>query len=273
MKVSINTGTGVPQAQICINKSRLKVYNKDTNPTYYLQKGQEFQIELFNPTSNSVLAEIELNGNKISHGGLILRPGERIFLERYIDVAKKFMFDTYEVSNTEEVRKAIEDNGDFKVQFYRESKPNYFYGYGYNTTCINIPCTYTTTLGGSNTAYYNSTVAGSIDITTSNSASNTLNLTNISSTCSNTTNDRFKKENRRSVETGRVEKGSESNQKLEYVDKTFDLYAFHIIKYKLLPISQKINTAADVHIKQYCTNCGSKQKPEWKFCPSCGKKC
>ena len=57
MKKTTN-GVVTPIALICINKSRLKVYHKEKTPTYYLQKGQEFQIELFNPTSETVLAKI-----------------------------------------------------------------------------------------------------------------------------------------------------------------------------------------------------------------------
>ena len=114
----------VPTANIAVNKSRIKLYSKGVEmPTYYLQKGQEFQIELFNPTSDVVLAKVNLNGKPISQGGLVLNPGQRVFLERYLDVAKKFLFDTYEVSNTEEVKKAIEDNGDFKVEFFKEIVP------------------------------------------------------------------------------------------------------------------------------------------------------
>jgi hypothetical protein len=266
MKRRISIGEPIPNptAQICINKSRLKVYNKETSPTYYLEKGQEFQIELFNPTKDTVLAKIQLNGKSISQGGLILKPGQRVFLERYLDVAKKFMFDTYEVSNTEEVKKAIEDNGDFKVEFYKESQNVNF---GSNITYTNI--TYTTqpsTLTIHGTGNYNSCVnlpfAGSL--TTSNSGTYNLTDTTVLYNTNNTS---------RSLETGRVEAGSNSDQKFEYVNKSFDYYAFHTVECKLLPVSQKINTVEDINVKRYCTNCGAKQKPEFKFCPSCGKKC
>ena len=128
MKQSICEPTKrVPSANICINKSRVKLYNKSGEmPTYYLQKQTEFQIELFNPTTDVVLAKITLNNNSISQGGLILNPGQRIFLERYLDIPKKFLFDTYEVSNTNEVKKAIENNGDFKVEFFKEKKQFYY---------------------------------------------------------------------------------------------------------------------------------------------------
>ena len=127
MKQSILAPTKkVPTANLAVNKSRIKIYNKEGEmPTYYLQSGQEFQIELFNPTTDVVLAKIILNGNPISQGGLVLKPGQRVFLERYLDVAKKFLFDTYEVANTNEAKEAIENNGDFKVEFFRERQPVY----------------------------------------------------------------------------------------------------------------------------------------------------
>ena len=117
------TGVPTPQANIAINKSRIKLYGKTSKtPTYYLKKGQEFEIELFNPTKDTIMAKISLNGKPIAQGGLVLKPGVRVFLDRYIDVARKFKFDTYEVGNTAAVKKAIEDNGDFKVEFFREQQ-------------------------------------------------------------------------------------------------------------------------------------------------------
>src|SRR6516225_3620159 len=108
-------GVPTPTANITINKSRIRLYNKNTGapPIYYLQKGQEFEIELFNPTQETILAKIHLNNTPLSQGGLVLRPGERVFVERYLDVPRKFFFDTYEVQNFGEAKKAIVKNGDF----------------------------------------------------------------------------------------------------------------------------------------------------------------
>ena len=97
MKTNVTVGNPNPTATLAINKGRVKIYNNKSNiPTYYLQKGQEFQIELFNPTTDKVLAKIKLNNKLISQSGLVLRPGERVFLDRYFDIDKKFKFDTYE---------------------------------------------------------------------------------------------------------------------------------------------------------------------------------
>jgi hypothetical protein len=44
-------------------KSRVKVYDTDNSPTYYLAKGDTFSIELYNPTNKTVLAKIRLKQN------------------------------------------------------------------------------------------------------------------------------------------------------------------------------------------------------------------
>jgi hypothetical protein len=281
------TNTEMPSAFICINKSRLKIYNKESDPTFYLNNGDSFQIELFNPTSNLILAKIYLNNNIISQGGLVLRPGERVFLERYLDVAKRFKFDTYEVSNTKEVQKAIENNGDFKVEFYDELKrlyptllisnnPSVTYNYnqlnGTGLSPIGITtsnASYGTTLNLTGTVNLSSS---SNTYLSNNKSFNGTSATFTSSVGNFSSNSTLRKCNK-TIETGRVEAGSNSDQKLQTVDKSFYTSPFHTVEYKLLPISQKVNTSEDINIKRYCTNCGAKQKPEFKFCPSCGKKC
>lgn len=196
MKKQKICGPAVPTANLAVNKGRLTVYNKDGDiPTYYLQKGQEFQIELFNPTKDVILAKIMLNGNSISQGGLVLNPGERIFLDRYIDVAKKFLFDTYEVENTEAVKEAIKANGDFRVEFFKERKyPTYLKSnvsyipkYGSGTYSTSAPVFTTGTLAGGNLSASKGILRGSTSTsgvvgvgTTASNISGSLNLSSLS---------------------------------------------------------------------------------------------
>jgi hypothetical protein len=77
---------------------------------------------------------------------------------------------------------------------------------------------------------------------------------------------------KKSIETGRVEQGSNSDQTFKYVNKNFEFFAFHTVEYKMLPVSQKVNTAEDINIKRYCTQCGAKVGKTDNFCSSCGKK-
>jgi hypothetical protein len=130
--------TSVPTVNITVNNNRLKRYNKQNpTPNYYLNNGQEFQLELFNPTQYIVRADISLNNVKIKGGGLVLKPGERVFLDRYLDSPRKFKFETYEVGNSKEVKKAIEKNGLVKVQFYQQDLTQGFFGGTIITTTPN----------------------------------------------------------------------------------------------------------------------------------------
>jgi hypothetical protein len=287
----------MPTAHIAVNKSRIKLYNTGDMPTYYLQNGQEFSIELFNPTTDVIMAKIILNGNPISQGGLVLNPGQRVFLDRYLDVAKKFLFDTYEVSNSEEVKKAIEKNGDFKVEFYKERIiPQYNSNYG----TINISAgggsargfsgtlnnsgnsSFTTNLANGSYTSSQTNTTGHIGTTALYSSSvdmgaNTPTLDFMDATLSMdapspTKSIRSLKSRSKSIETGRVEQGSVSDQKVVTVDKKFEFWAFHSLEYKMLPTSQKINTVDDIQVKVYCTNCGAKLGKTDRFCASCGTK-
>ena len=76
----------------------------------------------------------------------------------------------------------------------------------------------------------------------------------------------------KTIETGRVEVGSDSSQTFKYVNKKFEWFPFHTIEYKLLPTSQKINTVDDLNVKVYCVNCGHKLAKTDKFCGQCGTK-
>jgi hypothetical protein len=285
MKQTIQAPNAVPTANIAVNKSRLKLYkNAGSMPTYYLQKGQEFQIELSNPTTSVVLAKIILNGKAISQGGLVLNPGQRVFLDRYLDVAKKFLFDTYEVSDSDEVKAAIIKNGDIKVEFYKEKIP--FINQYNGTITIGNPIWFNHTSSGTPSDFLRGRLTN-----TGFNGQNTLSSSNISYSSSvgtdslKTLSDDIQESKvepnklrlksslfKKTIETGRVEKGSDSDQTLKYVDKEFDYYAFHTIEYKMLPVSQKVNTVEDINVKRYCTDCGTKSGKTDKFCSQCGKK-
>jgi hypothetical protein len=262
-RISVNTtGLAVPQSFITKGKQRLKQHID----TVYLNNGDEFEIELFNPTHNKVLAKIEMNGNVIGNG-IIIRPGERIFLERYLDEAKKFLFETYVVNgNNQEVQEAIADNGDVVVKFYNETPPPTFYSGSSGT--LTVSNSYPNFGWGSTTTgtpYYNNAT-----FTTSNTSTfyNTS-LTSGSNSFLNNTN-RVKKSERQ-VETGRVEKGSDSNQSFTYDSTSFNSWASNTNWWKIKPKSTQLLTMED--LVTYCTECGGKKKKDtYKFCPQCGTK-
>jgi hypothetical protein len=263
-RISINTiGYAVPQSFITKSKQRLKQHID----TVYLKNGDEFEVELFNPTQNKVLAKIEMNGKSIGNG-IILRPGERVFLERYLDEAKKFLFETYVVNgNNEDVQQAIANNGDVTVKFYNEIvAPSYLSGNSgtltiTNPVWTNTPYTYTThnTLG--NTSF------------TTSSTNTFYNASLTSGTISTNSffgSDKVKK-SQRHLETGRVEKGSNSDQSFTYDNSSFNSYPFETNWWKIKPMNDKVIVKED--LVTYCTECGAKRKKDThKFCPHCGTK-
>ena len=111
-----NFGSKEPSAFITVRKQRQKQNGKNV----YLHDRTEFEIELHNPTNDSILAKISLNGNRISNSGVVLKPGQRVFLERYLDEDRKFLFETYEVSDSKTNQRAIENNGLVIVEFFNK---------------------------------------------------------------------------------------------------------------------------------------------------------
>lgn len=238
MNYTTSKGSVVPQSFITKGKQRLKQHID----TVYMNNGDEFEIELFNPTQNKVLAKIELNGKSIG-SGIIVRPGERVFLERYFDEARKFLFETYVVNGDDEnVQNAIQKNGDVIIKFYDQYYSNFDYTYS-NIIYDNFNGTFTT-LRSFNTTN-----------TTSFNSNDTL--------CFSSLGDL--------KETGRVEKGSKSDQTFNTDSTIFNSFPTKSDWWKIKPNSTKVMVREDLVV--YCTECGSKRKKDsHKFCPHCGTK-
>ena len=266
-----------PEAFVTKAKKRIKQFDGQV----YLSDGDEYEIELFNPTQDVILAKIKLDGNYISGGGIVLRRGERVFLERFLDSSKKFKFSTYEVNGkNQEVQEAIANNGYVEVEFYSEYQPTFpnrtIYGspnYTYlNGTTVNgNPVTFTTTSSGTYTL-------GGGTLTTSNINVNSYYNANLNA--KSLVADTFDKLEQqkvshltdRKMETGTTEKGSDSDQTFQYSNKTFNSFSFWNVAWQILPKSQKQYTAEEVSVN-YCGNCGAKRKKDsFKFCPHCGTK-
>jgi len=225
MKKTFNISDANPTAFITVKKQRQKQNGKNI----YLHDKTEFEIELYNPTNDSVKATIELNGKSISTSGIALKPGQRVFLERFLDIDRKFLFETYDVDSNEINSKAIEDNGLVVVRFFTKFIPQY-----YDTT---------TSWSGNwsdNFTYY----------------ANTLGIDNIS--CSTS----------KKIETGRVEMGDVSNQSFGTSYETFNPWSSWVSEWKILPYSNKNLTTDDLVKKcgcghkikgnyKFCPQCGN----------------
>lgn len=296
------------------SRGRFKVYN--TNDIY-LEDSEEFEIELFNPTDSKVLAKISINGKSISTNGIVLKPGQRIFLERFIDTNNRFVHDVYETddfnkmfndanildeklilykkelnlrtellqysddksdiikdlkqkiedldseieslrSDANSIKNATKDNGKVSVSFTRELVMMYGNSLTYPNT-YTYPYTYPYTY-----TYPNTTITGSCGynnkmLYNSEEISTTMLFSNKTTT-----------ENDSSIETGRIDKGSKTDQTFITDNSYFEYIPFHQIEYILNPLSKKPLDTKD--LRKYCSGCGKKTGKTDNYCSQCGIK-
>jgi hypothetical protein len=229
------------------------------NGKVYLKDSEEFQIELFNPLTECVLTEIKLNGQPISKTGLVIKPGQRFYLDCFIDDKKKFIFTTYEVEQTLESLSAINNNGKLEVFFYKESVVSVRnWRDRFNTVIVEryYP-SYPTYPYWKTTPYYGTgTVIGTTTIGTNTNTFNTYvsNATTGSYTLNDNTMGQLNNTSNipiaGSFETGRVERGQKSNQKFNEIDMEFDNYYISSTILELLPESRKPIEAKNIKTKQ-----------------------
>jgi hypothetical protein len=251
MTITTTATSGTCGLSITTNRNRVKEYGSNV----YLKDGQKFEIELHNPHTYKVLAKIKLNGYYISTSGLVLNPGQRVFLERFIDKDESFIFSTYDVDGTPESKAAIAYNGDVEVEYYAQYIPNNLnlsgnWNTGQTYTYVN---NHTTNLPLANTFYCSTNI--------SNTAGVTQDSFSFDTTVSGT----------KSIETGRIDSGKKTGQKFGTSNDSFNSWVFETKKMKIIPISAKPVEVSE--LRNYCTNCGTRaKKASWKFCPSCGTK-
>ena len=246
----------------------------------FLKDKEEFEIELFNPLTVSVLADIKLNGQSISKTGLVVKPGQRVYLDCFIDDKKKFVFSTYEIDGGLESLDATQNNGLLEVFFYKEDvitldnwqtkfgriivEKHYPYNpypwynpytvwYGTSSPTIGGSCV-TTNLnitGGTGTITTNGSIVG-----TTATTNNVYNSRSINSSYTNdlnvsyggtTVNNLFSVNN---IETGRVEKGEKSKQKFTEIDMDFEKHYIASTIIQILPESRKPTEVKEVFNKK-----------------------
>jgi hypothetical protein len=126
------------------------------------------------------------------------------------------------------------------------------------------PITYTYTTGspyfGDNMTYNTAEIYNSLYTTSSlNSVNSALPLKRKLST--------------KSTETGRVEKGSQSNQNFQTVNKKFYHFTTNVVEFHIKPKSQMHFDIKDINkMNKYCTKCGRKSKQNDNFCSGCGNR-
>ena len=142
-------------AKIAISKNLIKEYkSSNSERTVYLNDGTEFQIYLKNPYQTHLGIKISVNNKSIGNM-LVLRPGQSFWLDRFLNDNKKFLFSTYDVENTQEMRYATNNNGKVKIEFYHEKEDTPYFTTAplkttFDWTNYNITCSSSISSNNSN---------------------------------------------------------------------------------------------------------------------------
>lgn len=298
-----------PNAFIVNPKDRGRKPIKSGN--VYLKDGKNFEIELFNPLREPVLAEIKVNGKSVSSTGLVLRPGERFYLDCFMDDKKKFVFNTYTVENTEGVKDSISANGLVEVFFYKEEtlrlnnwkekfqpvieRHYHHYGYGYpycGGWYYNYPYFGLTTGGYSSTGGYSTTTLGQQSTNVSSSGSFTLTGCSNTSYLGSLANTTYTS-NANSISFNGLKISSDAPLRVDPLNKSsietgriekgesssqqFEEVSMQFEKYHISSVVYHLfpesqKPVETSEIKSFCSSCGRKLKGSEHFCPDCGNK-
>jgi hypothetical protein len=267
-----------PQVHITAGKSRTKLFGSNV----YMPDNTDFEIELFNPSNETLGVKFKMNGKYISESMLVLYPGKHMFLDRYLNENKKFKYITYTVDDNAESKEAIAENGNIQVEFYREvwltgitnsamktttvQNSNILNG-SCTTNLANIPSTNTFYCSSLNNV--NQNIGSTLTTATSYGLAdnNSLDVNFNQDWLSNEVTKEFKE-----LETGMIAKGEKSDTEFNDVDINFEALSVAKFNFKILPLSQKPIEPKDLVV--YCSNlkCKRKAKKDDKFCSGCGTK-
>lgn len=257
-----------PELFITTNKNRLKLYQLDdsvngANGCVFMYDNQEFELEMYNPNNFIILGKIFINNKIVSDHGIVIRPGERLYLDRYLHGNKKYCFNKYLVENIVQNTKAIKDNGLVRVEFYKEQS--------ITSTSITVSTMQYYQLPNNPWPWFEQPWVWTPWVQPQPSTIEpiyTSDTTHIN--CCNTTNTitSQKCDNPDEIVTGIVGMGNESKQLVYDYNGQFENVSFYQVEYKILPIE---NIAA-ADMRKYCSCNYRIRKDSWKYCPKCGNK-
>jgi hypothetical protein len=227
---------------------------REQGETVYLPFGSEYSFLLKNLNSRKAQVKIEIDGEEVTGGGLLISPNQTVDLERFIlqgnlDKGPKFKF----IEKTEQISAhrgdRIED-GIVRISYQFEAAPTY-YTMNYNTTLYGGSLRGTADWSGHS---FLNQVGSSIG--------QTIGTTSLDGSASKGVSD-----------AGITTKGSESNQQFQHGYIGALESTEHVICLQLKgQIGEHIVVApVTVQVKFKCDVCGKGNIPSGnKFCPECG---
>jgi hypothetical protein len=225
---------------------------REFGDTVYLPFGSEYEIRLKNINTSRTKVTIEIDGENVTGGGLILNPSETVDLERFIrngnlSEGNRFKF-IERISKIEDHRGIKLEDGLITIRYEFEL----FFRQPYTSYGMDIPINYY--IGGGGGRYKSSVRGGLINSINTNST--------LSANAALSAN-----------ETGITVEGSKSNQKFNTTLWGGSIGGANILNIKMLGETEenkKVREPVTVKTKLECKTCGTVNPATSNFCSECG---
>jgi hypothetical protein len=251
-----------PIIKLCIGKNELKEFSKNDggNVSFvYLKNDTNFSIELFNPLKEEIMIRLYIGNFVQNSNTFYLKPFERIFVN-HLPNFQKFVYKTYDVnskdmSNVDENLKKLFSS--VKALVYKSTTDTYYYPYNFNDWNIKELKT-GDCFPPINDVFY----------TTSTDTAEKIKSYDVNSHCSTASTEASNKDSK-TEKIGYIECVNNNNNPNALFNSFYYQKTIHIMPYEEKPLTKKEYYKT---CRKYCTNCGTKVKPTYKFCPQCGEK-
>ena len=230
---------------------------REFGDTVYLPFGSEYEIRLKNINTSRTKVTIEIDGENVTGGGLILNPYETVDLERFIrngNLSEGNRFKFIERTNKIENYRGIKlEDGLITIRYEFEITLPLFVQ---KTT---IPINYYVGGGGGR---YTSNIRSGLNASLAKSVSDINTNSTLSASVALSVN-----------ETGITVEGSKSNQKFNTTLWNGSIGGTKILNIKMLGETEenkKVREPITVKTKLECKTCGTVNPATSNFCSECG---
>jgi hypothetical protein len=244
---------------------------REFKDTVYIPFGSEYSILLKNLDTRRVIVNVYIDSENMVEGGLVIRPGQEIDLERSIkngnlSQGNKFKF-IERTSSIEKHRGIKLEDGLIRVEYqFEKIQPNWYYNGPITTTWHN-------NIGNYNPSIFRGTTisqgSGCVSSTTTMGIVQNSAISQPDATYSSTATLTSASLN----DIGITVPGSISDQAFATVGWFPTEVEKHSIVLKILgetPDNKPITRAVTVKNKPKCVTCGKQNKATAKFCTECG---
>lgn len=98
---------------ITVNRQKRKTQGNNV----YLQNKTQFQIYIKNDSTNVRMYRVKVNGQYIIRNGIVMKPYEKVYLDRGRNSDLKLIFNTYEIDG-DDLSKVDDINGKVQIEQY-----------------------------------------------------------------------------------------------------------------------------------------------------------